>query len=107
MIPLPEKLGRDFLAQVTGCTPRIMLRLKRYLDQIVSRNVTVEDVYIWVLDYSEEVFAELRKFVITKLPLPEDKSDFKTFLQWYMEPSSVEKRVPQGPSVFSSSYFRG
>ena len=97
MIPLPEKLGRDFLAQVTGCTPRIMLRLKRYLDQIVSRAITVEDVYIWVLDYSEEVFDELCKFADNKLATARDKESFKSFLKWYMEPSSVENRVPQGP----------
>jgi len=97
VISLPEKLGRAFLAQVTGCTPRIMLRLKRYLDQIVSRTVTVKDVYIWVLDYSEETFAEIRKFADQKLPTAFDKESFKSFLRWYMEPSSVENRVPQGP----------
>ncbi len=78
-----------------------MVRLKRYLDQIsASRAVTVDDVYTWVLRYSEELFAELRKFVSTKLTLPEEKADFKRFLQWYMDPSSDDRPVPEGSTLF-------
>ena len=97
MIRLPEILGRDLLAQMTGGTPRIMLRLQRYLDRITSRTVTIDDVYSWVIDYSNEVYNELCKFVNLKLAIGHDKDSFKRFLKWYMEPSSEENRVPPGP----------
>ena len=97
MIRLPEILGRDLLAQITGGTPRIMLRLSRYLDRITSRPVTIQDAYIWVIEYSNEVYNELCNFVDHKLAIGRDKDSFKRFLKWYMEPSSEENRVPPGP----------
>ena len=97
MIPLPETLGRDLLAQVTGRTPRVMVRLKRYLDQIsASRDVVVGDVYSWVLRYSEEQFAELCKFADNKLVTARDQESFKRFLRWFLEPSSTDRPVPEG-----------
>ena len=59
----------------------------------------VEDVHKWVLQYSQEVFAELCKFADHKLLTDRDKESFKQFLRWYMEPSSDETPVPEGPSV--------
>jgi len=100
VIQLPPDLGKDFLAQVTGGTPRVMLHLKRYLDTISSRAATVADVNMWVLSYSEELFAELRRFVNRKLLLPYEKAAFAHFLRWFMDPSSDDRLVPEGSADF-------
>jgi len=100
VIKLPLHLGKDFLAQVTGGTPRVMLHLKRYLDTISPRKATVDDVNKWVLSYSEELFAELQDFVESKLLLPGQKAAFARFLRWFMDPSADYRPVPEGSTDF-------
>ena len=93
VIPLPAEVGKDFLFEATGGTPREMRFLFEYLQ---DKEKSAASVYSWIDDRSKKLLKGIERFVKTKLDDPDDRAKFSDFLQWYISPASMDVLPPQG-----------